>query len=79
MYEDRVLNYAQEQRLRMIDFLLFSYGRLNRQMIMNYFAIGAATATRDFKAYKELSSVNIVYDESAKVYLKGANFKRIYK
>lgn len=31
------MNYAVQQRLRFIDFLLYHYGRINRSVIMDYF------------------------------------------
>ena len=72
-----VMPYAVEQRLRLIDFLLFQYGRVNRSAIMDYFGIGAATATRDFKAYKKLCKGNMVYDDFDKAYYKTHHFKRV--
>lgn len=70
------MNYALEQRLRMIDFLLFSYGRVSRKIIMDFFGIGEATATRDFAVYKKMAAGNMVLDQSSKMYKKGAGFKR---
>lgn len=73
-----VMPYAVEQRLRLIDFLLSQYGRVNRSAIMDYFGIGSATATRDFKAYKKLCKGNMVYDDFDKAYYKTHHFKRVW-
>ena len=72
------MNYAIEQRMRFIDFLLLKYGKINRDFIVDYFGIGEATATRDFKKYKELYPKNIVFDNSSKMYLKAPLFERAY-
>jgi len=71
------MNYAVQQRVRMIDFLLAEYGYVNRSSIMNFFGIGPATATRDFKEYKRLRPSNMIYDENKKAYYKTQEFKRI--
>ena len=73
-----VMPYAVEQRLRFIDFLLSQYGRVNRSAIMDYFGIGAATATRDFKAYKGLCKDNVIYDDVDKSYHRSNRFKRVW-
>ena len=73
-----VMPYAVEQRLRLIHFLLSQYGHVNRSAIMDYFGIGAATATRDFKAYKKLCEGNMVYDDYDKAYYKTHHFKRVW-
>ena len=73
-----VMPYAVEQRLRLIDFLLSQYGHVNRSAIMDYFGIGAATATRDFKAYKGLCKDNVIYDDVDKSYHRSNRFKRMW-
>lgn len=72
------MTYAQEQRLRFIDFLMHQYGNINRSAIMDYFGISQPCATRDIQEYIALAPENIVYDKNAKTYVRGANFKRIY-
>ena len=76
--EQLVMPYAVEQRLRLIDFLLSQYGHVNRSAIMDYFGIGAATATRDFKAYKGLCKDNVIYDDVDKSYHRSSRFKRVW-
>ena len=72
------MNYAVEQRLRLIDFLLEKYGQIKREFIVDFFAISPATATRDFKKYKELNPNNMVFDSSSKTYLKAPLFASAY-
>lgn len=72
------MRYAVEQRLRLIDFLLHQYGHVNRSAIIDYFGIGEATATRDFKEYKELRSNNMVYDGNDRTYYKTQHFERVW-
>jgi len=72
------MNYAVQQRMRLIDFLLFHYGQINRRIIMDYFGIGEAAATRDIKAYKEVAPDNIEYSGADKVYKRTLKFERVY-
>ena len=72
------MNYAVEQRMRFIDFLLAQYGHINRAALMDYFGIGSACATRDFKAYKELNPDGIWLNDSDKNYYKTVAFKRVW-
>ena len=72
------MNYAKEQRLRFIDFMLFHYGQINRAVHSDFFGIGEATATRDFREYNEAAPQNAVLDQSSKRYIKTLEFKRVY-
>ena len=72
------MKYAVEQRLRMIDFLLASYGHINRSMLIDYFGISQPSATRDFKEYMQLSPGSMVYDINNKTYHASTTFKRMY-
>jgi len=76
--ERRVMPYAVEQRLRLIDFLLSQYGHVNRSALIDYFGIGAATATRDLKAYKDIRKDNVVYCDATKAYYRSNCFKRVW-
>ncbi len=71
---DRSLNYAVEQRLRLIDFLLLKYGNMSRDEICAFFGVSMPQATRDMKLYKERAPSNCVYDPSVRRYLKAHNF-----
>lgn len=72
------MNYAQEQRLRLIDFLLAHYGSVGRAEVADFFAIGGATVTRDFALYSERAPGNAVLNPSSKRWVKTDTFKRIF-
>jgi len=72
------MKYAVEQRLRMIDFLLAQYGRVNRAAIMDYFGIAEAAATRDFTAYKKICPENMIYNSVDKTYCVTEKFNRVW-
>lgn len=73
------MKYAVEQRLRLIDFLLDQYGHVNRKAIMDYFGIGEATATRDFREYQKLNPSNMTYNGNERAYYKTQHFARGYE
>lgn len=72
------INYAIEQRLRFIDFLLYTYGFINRKIICDYFGVCSATASKDFKMYKDIAPTNMLYNLSEKTYYKTNSFKKVY-
>ncbi len=72
------MNYAVEQRLRLIDFLLFHYGSVGREQLIDYFGIGEACGTRDLKKYREAYPENIALNASTKRYVKSETFKRVW-
>lgn len=73
------LSYAVEQRLRMIDFLLRQYGHVGRAMLIDYFGIGEATATRDFAAYLEIAPANMAFNHTDKTYYRTVAFVSVWK
>lgn len=72
------LNYAVEQRLRFIDYLLYRYGHINRHVLREYFGVATATATRDFTIYKKLAPNNMQYSPEMRSYCKTADFETLY-
>ncbi len=72
------MNYAIEQRLRFIDFLLAHYGHISRNELKNYFGIAGAQATRDFSEYKKIAPNNLLLNESSKKWVRADTFKRVY-
>lgn len=72
------MNYAIEQRLRLIDFLLGHYGYVRREMLMDYYGISIAQASLDLKAYREKRPENTHYDSSQKRWAKSSTFIRLY-
>ena len=73
------MKYAAEQRLRLIDFLLAQYGHVNRSAVIDFFAVGEATATRDFGEYKKLRPGNMFYNGHDKTYYATQTFERMYE
>ena len=71
-------NYAVEQRIRMIDFLLSTYGVVDRPALMDFFGISSAQATRDLKMYKDLAPGNTLYNPSEQCYVKMPKFKPLF-
>lgn len=65
-------------RLQFIECMLVHYGHFNRATIVDYFALSAPQATRDIGTYLELAPGNAVYDASARSYLRGAGFQRVW-
>lgn len=73
-----VLNYAVQQRLRMIDFLLAFYGSVGRAEIMDFFGIEGATATRDLTEYRRRAPGNAVLNQTNKRWVKTDTFSRLW-
>lgn len=71
-------NYAVVQRLRLIDCLLDRQGHVGRAVLVDYFGIGEATATRDFAAYIEIAPGNLVLNQADKLYYRTLGFKRVW-
>jgi len=74
----REYNYAVVMRLQLIDTLLRIYGKVGRTVLIDYFGIGAATATRDLKEYKSLAPRNMQYNESDKTYYRVESFVSLF-
>lgn len=72
------MNYAVEQRLRMIDFLLFHYGNVARVELIDFFGIGEATATRDFTLYNGAAPGNALFNKKSKRWVRSDTFERLY-
>jgi hypothetical protein len=72
------MNYAIEQRLRLIDFLLKHYGSVNREAITDYFGIAQAQVTRDIAAYNKLAPNNALLNQSTKRWVRSDSFKGLY-
>jgi len=72
------MNYAVEQRLRLIDFLLYRYGSVGRDELIDFFGIGPATATRDLAAYSKKAPNNAVINPSSKRWVKLETFTPLF-
>lgn len=71
-------NYAIEQRLRLIDFLLAHYGYVNRSALQDYFGISTPQASADFAQYLKLAPGNMAYNRTAKRYEATDGRVRLY-
>lgn len=74
-----VLKYAVEQRLRFVDFLVDHYGTINRGALIDYFGISMPCASNDIRDYISMAPNNLIYDKSAKAYMRAASFERVWK
>lgn len=72
------MNYAIEQRLRFIDFLLGEYGYINRSALIDFFGISTPQASSDIRAYLEMNPKSAKYNKNTKRY-EASNFTRIWQ
>lgn len=73
------INYAVEQRLRMIDFILFHFSIFSRKHLVDYFGVSEACVTKDISLYHHIAPDNMIYDVKEKAYKVSDNFKRAYE
>ena len=71
-------NYAIEQRLRLLDFLLEHYGHVGRTELCAFFGISAPCASLDLTMYREANPGNADYDFKVKRWVRSATFKPRY-
>lgn len=69
------LRWGVEQRLEFIEFRLFWEGRVNRSDLIAQFRISVNQASTDLNRYINLVPGNMVYDKSARSYVRGPRFK----
>jgi hypothetical protein len=72
------MTYALEQRLRLIDFLLASYGFVAPRQLVDFFSISKPQASLDFAMYNKTYPGNMVYAHSVLNWQATAAFKRAY-
>ena len=70
-----VLRWGVEQRLEFIEFRLFWEGHVNRSDLMDQFAVSVNQASTDLNRYIGFAPDNMVYDKSARTYVRGSGFK----
>lgn len=73
------ISQSQQERLFHIDFKLRFLGTVNRNDLVNRFAIKEAAATRDIALYKEPDPNNITYNTKAKTYIGTEQFQPLYQ
>ena len=69
------LRWGVEQRLEFIEFRLFWEGHVNRSDLMDQFGVSVNQASTDLNRYIGFAPDNIVYDKSARTYVRGPGFK----
>lgn len=75
---EKTMNYAQEQRLHLIDFLLLHYGFLQREQLVDFFAVSPATATRDLTLYDKMRPGGMAYNTVAKRWERTMSFRQMF-
>ena len=69
------LRWGVAQRLEFIEFRLFWEGRVNRRDLMEQFGLSVNQASADLNRYIGLAPDNMLYDKSARTYVRGTDFK----
>src|SRR6056297_731551 len=69
------LRWSVEQRLEFIEFRLFWEGHVNRSDLMEQFGVSVNQASTDLNRYIGFAPDNMVYDKSARTYVRGSDFK----
>jgi hypothetical protein len=69
------LRWGVEQRLEFIEFRLFWEGHVNRSDVMKQFGLSVNQASSDLNRYIGFAPDNMVYDKSARTYVRGPGFK----
>ena len=69
------LRWGVEQRLEFIEFRLFWEGHVNRSDLMDHFGVSVNQASTDLNRYIGVAPDNMVYNKSARTYVRGPGFK----
>ncbi|SEQ97239.1 WYL domain-containing protein [Thalassovita taeanensis] len=69
------LRWGVEQRLEFIEFRLFWEGHVNRSDLMDQFGVSVNQASTDLNRYIGFAPENMVYDKSARTYVRGSEFR----
>ncbi|SNT10697.1 WYL domain-containing protein [Antarctobacter heliothermus] len=72
--EKSELRWGVEQRLEFIEFRLFWEGRVNRSDLMEQFGLSVNQASADLNRYIGFAPDNMVYDKSARTYVRGPEY-----
>jgi len=72
------LRWGVERRLEFVEFRLYWEGYVNRGDLTDLFGVSAQQASADLNRYLGLAPDNMVYDKSAKRYIRGENFKPLF-
>lgn len=72
------LRWGVEQRLEFIEFRLFWEGQVNRGDLMETFGVSVNQASTDLNRYIGMAPDNMVYDKSARTYIRGSAFDPLF-
>ncbi|ABN76948.1 WYL domain-containing protein [Cereibacter sphaeroides] len=72
------LRWGVEQRLEFIEFRLFWEGHVNRSDLMDQFGVSVNQASADLNRYIGFAPDNMVYDKSARTYVRGPGFTPLF-
>jgi len=78
MDSDSGLRRGVESRLEFIEFRLFWEGHVNRSDLIEAFGVSINQASADLNRYLGLAEANMVYDKSARTYVRSSAFKSIF-
>ena len=79
MENDKVeLRWGVEQRLEFIEFRLFWEGHVNRSDLMEQFGVSVNQASTDLNRYIGFAPDNMVYDKSARTYVRGPKYSACF-
>ena len=67
-----------ERRLEFIEFRLFWEEHVNRSDLMEAFGVSVNQASTDPNHYIGMAPDNMVYDKSARTYIRGAKFRPLF-
>lgn len=68
------LSWGVERRLEFIEFRLFWEGHVNRRDLMEQFGVSVNQASTDLNRYIGLAPDNMLYDKSARTYVRSLEF-----
>lgn len=78
MIERSDLRWGIERRLEFIEFRLFWEGHVNRGDLMDAFGVSVNQASTDLNRYIGMAPDNMVYDKSARTYIRGSEFEPLF-
>lgn len=72
------LRWGVERRLEFIEYRLFWEGHVNRGDLMDTFGVSVNQASTDLNRYIGMVPGNMVYDKSARTYIRGSKFDPLF-
>lgn len=72
------LRWGVERRLEFIEFRLFWEGHVNRGDLTDVFGVSVNQASTDLNRYLGMAPDNMVYDKSARAYIRGSAFDPLF-